>query len=112
MIMDNVTGYYRVNYDDRNWRKLVHYLNSDDYVKIHVLNRAQIINDLFVFVRDGQIIGTIFDNLINFLLRDTDYVTWYPMFQIFKWWKNSFSLPESRCIKVNNNSFHKNEKCL
>jgi len=97
--MDNVTGYYRVNYDERNWQKLVHYLNTD-YTRIHVLNRAQIINDLFVFVRDGQINGIIFDNLMNFLLRDTDYVAWYPMFQILKWWKNSFLLPESRRIKV------------
>jgi len=110
--MDNVTGYYRVNYDKRNWQDLIHYLNSENYMRIHVLNRAQIINDAFVFVRDRQINGTIFDNLINFLLRDTDYVAWYPVFQILKWWQNSFSLPESRSIKVNNNSFHKNKKCL
>jgi len=89
-----------------------YYLNSDYYINIHVLNRAQIINDLFVFVRDRQINGTILYNLLKFLKRDTDYVTWYPMFEIFKWWKNAFSLPESRYIKVNNNSFHKNEKCL
>nr|XP_027218922.1 aminopeptidase N-like [Penaeus vannamei] len=38
------TGYYRVNYDDRNWGLLIQQL-KDDHKVIHVINRAQIIDD-------------------------------------------------------------------
>jgi len=48
--------YYRVNYDMKNWDKISSYLNSVEFINIHVLNRAQIINDLFDFV-DGRISG-------------------------------------------------------
>nr|XP_012216334.1 PREDICTED: aminopeptidase N-like [Linepithema humile] len=40
-------GYYRVHYDLKNWRNLGHYLQkSDSIAKIHVLNRAQLIDDI------------------------------------------------------------------
>ena len=42
-------GYYRVNYDRKNWDLIIEQLNSDPE-SIHVLNRAQIINDAFNLV--------------------------------------------------------------
>lgn len=39
-------GYYRVNYDLRNWEALISQLNSDHRV-IPTKNRAQIIDDAF-----------------------------------------------------------------
>ncbi|KAK2107487.1 hypothetical protein P7K49_012652 [Saguinus oedipus] len=46
----NVTGYYRVNYDDDNWRKIQTRLQTDRSA-IPVINRAQIINDAFNLAR-------------------------------------------------------------
>jgi len=103
------TGYYRVNYDKRNWQKIAHYLNSEEYTKIHVLNRAQIIIDAFAFLRENQISGFVFLNITNYLSRETDYVPWFTMFRIFKWLSKSFLLPESTNIKVNSN-FRKDKK--
>ena len=34
------TGFYRVNYDRRNWEMIIEQLKRD-HTKIHVINRAQ-----------------------------------------------------------------------
>nr|XP_012228978.1 PREDICTED: aminopeptidase N-like [Linepithema humile] len=71
-------GYYRVNYDFENWNKIAVYMR-ENYNSIHVLNRAQIIDDAFYFLRQGQLNFHLFCNITSFLLEDTDYVVWYPM---------------------------------
>ncbi|GCB81667.1 hypothetical protein scyTo_0021872, partial [Scyliorhinus torazame] len=42
----NVIGYYRVNYDERNWEKLVEQLLRN-HTHLPVINRAQIMADSF-----------------------------------------------------------------
>ncbi|XP_071568327.1 thyrotropin-releasing hormone-degrading ectoenzyme-like [Temnothorax nylanderi] len=72
-------GYYRVNYDTENWRRIVCYLNSKNYTNIHVLNRAQIIDDAFYFTMMSQLNASIFWELARYLSQETEYVAWYPM---------------------------------
>ncbi|XP_071568308.1 aminopeptidase N-like [Temnothorax nylanderi] len=72
-------GYYRVNYDTENWRRIVCYLNSKNYTNIHVLNRAQIIDDVFYFTMTSQLNASIFWKLARYLSQETEYVAWYPM---------------------------------
>lgn len=50
------TGYYRVNYDDQNWALLTTQLR-DDHPVIHVINRAQIIDDALNLARAGELIN-------------------------------------------------------
>ena len=69
MLINFSTGYYRVNYDDSNWRKIANYLNSDNYTKIHVLNRAQIIDDAYHLMMARQLDIEIFLDLANYLSR-------------------------------------------
>ncbi|XP_029166522.1 aminopeptidase N-like [Nylanderia fulva] len=78
-------GYYRVNYDDENWRRISNYLNSDNYTKIHVLNRAQIIDDAFHLMIAGQLQFHIFWDIIKYLHREEDYIAWYPMFKALEY---------------------------
>lgn len=47
------TGYYRVNYDDSNWKAISTALKSADHDKIDVLSRSQIVDDLFQLARAG-----------------------------------------------------------
>lgn len=47
------TGYYRVNYDDDNWKLLILQLNTN-HEAIHVINRAQIIDDALNLARAGK----------------------------------------------------------
>ncbi|XP_067216233.1 aminopeptidase N-like isoform X2 [Linepithema humile] len=78
------TGYYRVNYDTENWLNLAQYMNSVKYVDIHVLNRAQIIDDAFYFLTRRQLDYLTFWEISAFLSREMNYVVWYPMFKVFE----------------------------
>ncbi|XP_029162224.1 aminopeptidase N-like [Nylanderia fulva] len=84
------TGFYRVNYDSENWWRLAVYLNSENYKKIHVLNRAQIIDDAFYMAKTERLNFSIFWELASYLKREKDYVAWYPMIKIFEYMANMF----------------------
>ena len=47
------TGYFRVNYDDQNWKLIIDQLN-EDHEQIHVINRAQIIDDAMNLAQDRK----------------------------------------------------------
>lgn len=76
-------GYYRVLYDEENWKRLSSILNSEHYVKISPVNRAQILNDAVQFSLKRQLdMGTFLD-IFTYLQRETDYVPWYDAQFIF-----------------------------
>ena len=77
-----ILGYYRVNYDKTNWKKIISYLDSDNYSKIHVLNRAQLLNDAFWLFKGKKLDLQIFFDLFSYLGREVDYIPWVPAFQI------------------------------
>ncbi|XP_029667262.1 aminopeptidase Ey-like isoform X2 [Formica exsecta] len=84
-------GYYRVNYETNNWLNIARYLNNITlYKKIHVLNRAQIIDDAYYFMKTGQMNLSTFLNLTEYLSHETDYVAWYPMFKALEDMSNIF----------------------
>lgn len=48
------TGYYRVNYDKRNWKMLVTHLQDPrKFKQFDVVTRAQLIDDSFFLARAG-----------------------------------------------------------
>ncbi|KAG8440629.1 hypothetical protein GDO86_006396 [Hymenochirus boettgeri] len=71
----NVTGYYRVNYDDNNWDRLLNQLNTF-HTAIPVINRAQIIDDAFNLARAQEINTTRALDTTKFLSNDTEYMPW------------------------------------
>ena len=79
-----ILGFYRVNYDTINWLKIADYLNSENYTKIHVLNRARIINDAIHLMFMDKLDPRIFMDLTKYLRRETDYVVWFSLFKILK----------------------------
>ncbi|XP_072749168.1 thyrotropin-releasing hormone-degrading ectoenzyme-like isoform X2 [Anoplolepis gracilipes] len=87
-------GYYRVNYDPENWRKIAEYLNSTEYTKIHVLNRAKIIDDAFYFLINGQLNSSVFWNLTSYLGHETNYIAWYPMIKAFEHMSSIIPFPD------------------
>ncbi|XP_043498882.1 aminopeptidase N-like [Polistes fuscatus] len=89
------TGYYRVNYDTDNWNKIAEYLNTENYTKIHPLNRAQIIDDSSYMVRTKRLNPIVFLEIINYLWRETDYIPWYSAFRVFDTFQDYFKFPES-----------------
>ncbi|XP_071568408.1 aminopeptidase N-like [Temnothorax nylanderi] len=87
-------GYYRVNYDTENWLRIARYLNSKNYKKIHVLNRAQIIDDAFYFTMTSQLNASIFWELTRYLWQETEYAAWYPMIKILERISYIFHFPD------------------
>lgn len=78
------TGYYRVNYDGNNWRMLTDYLKSEHFQKIHLLNRAALIDDAFNLARWGYIDYAIPFNLSNYLTQESDYEPWVAAVNNFR----------------------------
>ncbi|CAC5387007.1 ANPEP [Mytilus coruscus] len=60
-------GYYRVNYPESNWQKLIQQLKTD-ITKIHPINRAQIINDALNLAKSG-------DLKMNIALQTVEYLS-------------------------------------
>lgn len=70
------SGYYRVNYDNASWRLLSEQLNNGNFEQIHVLNRAQLVDDSLNLAQAGRIdFGVAFD-ILRYLSRETDNVPW------------------------------------
>ncbi|XP_029155579.1 aminopeptidase N-like [Nylanderia fulva] len=93
-------GYYRVNYDIKNWQRIASYLNSDQYLNIHVLNRAQIIDDAFHLTIAGKLDSSIFWDLTSYLKQEKDYIAWYPMIKIFEYMSSIFKLPLQKVTEI------------
>jgi aminopeptidase N len=76
-IMGNVDymGFFRTNYDEDMWRKLIDQLHTDHEV-FSASNRAGLINDAFNLARANQLSYDIALNLTSYLHKETDYVPW------------------------------------
>ncbi|CAB1433690.1 unnamed protein product [Pleuronectes platessa] len=71
----DVVGYYRVNYDDSNWDKLLNAL-STNHKLIQVINRAQLVDDAFNLAR-AKIIPTVRAlSTTKYLNQERDYMPW------------------------------------
>lgn len=73
------TGFYRVNYDEDNWKLLIDQLKQN-YQAIHEINRAALIDDSFNLGRAETIPQTIFLDLIAYLENEDDSIPWTAAF--------------------------------
>ncbi|XP_008283094.1 aminopeptidase N-like [Stegastes partitus] len=71
----NMKGFYRVNYDDGNWERLLNKLNSQPK-DIPVINRAQIIDDAFNLARARIVDVTLALRTTKFLDKEVEYMPW------------------------------------
>jgi len=71
-----LAGFYRVNYDLNNWQQLIKQLNESN-TNIHVLNRAQLIDDSFNLARAGMLHYSVALNLSTYLMKEDDEIPWY-----------------------------------
>ncbi|NWX02625.1 AMPN Aminopeptidase, partial [Caloenas nicobarica] len=71
----NVSGYFRVNYNQENWDQLLEQLSSDPQA-IPVINRAQIIDDAFNLARAKYVNVTLALDTTRFLSQETEYMPW------------------------------------
>ncbi|CAL4058634.1 unnamed protein product, partial [Meganyctiphanes norvegica] len=74
-----MTGYYRVNYDEYSWSLLARQL-QENHDRIHVCNRAQIIDDSLTMARAGMVSYNVALNITKYLAMETSYVAWKAFF--------------------------------
>lgn len=74
------SGYYRVQYDTQNYQLIANELSKGDFQKIHLVSRAQIIDDVFDFARTERLNYTIVFDIIKYLERETEFVPWAAAF--------------------------------
>ncbi|XP_059610227.1 membrane alanyl aminopeptidase-like [Phlebotomus argentipes] len=73
-------GYYRVNYDSNSWNIIITALKDEAHDGIHVLNRAQIVDDLFNLAKAGYVpYGTTFQ-MLEYLKNERNYIPWLSAF--------------------------------
>ncbi|XP_065336916.1 aminopeptidase Ey-like [Cloeon dipterum] len=73
-------GFYRVNYDVRNWEMLTQALSADGFSQIHVINRAQIIDDSLALARANHLAYSTALDTTNYLDSETEYLPWASAF--------------------------------
>lgn len=88
-------GYYRVNYDLKNWNLLIEQLNNDPNV-IHVLNRGQLIDDAWALAIDNKLPFSVPIAMTRYLTRELDVLPWYSAIRKFEY---VYSLFENTGIK-------------
>eukprot|EP00076_Gallus_gallus_P018414 XP_015138490.2 thyrotropin-releasing hormone-degrading ectoenzyme [Gallus gallus] len=76
----NQTGYFRVNYDIRNWRLLINQLTRNHEV-ISVSDRAGLIDDAFNLARAGYLPQNIPLEIIRYLSEEKDFLPWHAASQ-------------------------------
>lgn len=74
------TGFYRVNYEESNWNAIKEALHKDGHDNIHVLNRAQIVDDLFNLARGGVVTYNSSIEIIRYIKKERDYIPWLSAF--------------------------------
>ncbi|XP_018561218.1 glutamyl aminopeptidase-like isoform X2 [Anoplophora glabripennis] len=73
------TGYYRVNYDDILWQRIIEALKNDRN-SINVINRSQLVNDVFNIARAGGVSYRTAFHLAEYLRYETEYYPWVSAF--------------------------------
>lgn len=78
------TGYYRVNYDGILWEKIKGLL-FDNHTSIHVLNRAQIVDDLLNLARANILNYSYSFGIVRYLKNETEYYPWHSAINNFNY---------------------------
>lgn len=75
------TGYYRVLYDEQNYKLITKELVDGNLTKIHLASRSQLIDDAFNFARIGRLDYSVVFDLINYLENEREFVPWASAFR-------------------------------
>uniref|UniRef100_A0A1I8PMJ2 Aminopeptidase n=1 Tax=Stomoxys calcitrans TaxID=35570 RepID=A0A1I8PMJ2_STOCA len=69
------SGFYRINYDERNWKLIIDGLLKRPY-KIHSHNRAQLMDDAYHLWQTNRLCASILLELLTYLKNEDHYAAW------------------------------------
>lgn len=81
----NLLGFYRVNYDETLWSRVTNALKQTNFSGIHVVNRAQIVDDSYMLARAGFLTFGEVLKIVEFLEDEVEYIPWYPASSLFSY---------------------------
>ncbi|XP_014606106.1 PREDICTED: uncharacterized protein LOC106787883 [Polistes canadensis] len=83
-------GYYRVNYDIANWKRIIDALTKQKFEKIHKVNRAALIDDLMNLARVGYVDYDLLFSATEYLKYENEYLPWRAFFNGLTYLHNKF----------------------
>lgn len=88
-------------YDPTSWNLIKAGLESTNHGNIHVLNRAQIVDDVFNFGRAGAMeYGRVLE-IVSYLSEEENYLPWLAAFNNFVIIERRLDAPNLVIFKVN-----------
>lgn len=91
------SGFYRVNYDIKNWKNLIKLLNTRLTTKMLPSPlRAQLIDDSLNLARANYIPYTLAFNLTNYLENEIDYIPWKSALYCFDYIRAMLDTSENK----------------
>lgn len=70
-------GFFRVNYDKRNWKMIIDHLNDPNHFEeISIPNRAQILDDVLNLALGGRLSYSIALDTTKYLMHEKEFVPW------------------------------------
>ncbi|KAJ6645268.1 Membrane alanyl aminopeptidase, partial [Pseudolycoriella hygida] len=85
------TGYYRVNYDTATWENISKALKTNSYSDIHVLNRAQVVDDTLNLARGELLDYKLALSILQYIEGETNYLPWLAAFNNLIYIQRRFS---------------------
>ncbi|KAM6303802.1 aminopeptidase N [Podargus strigoides] len=89
----NVSGFFRVNYNQENWDQLLSQLSSN-HQAIPTINRAQIIDDAFNLARAKHVNVTLALSTTRFLGQEMAYMPWQAALNNLQYFQLMFDRSE------------------
>jgi len=88
-----------VNYTEDNWLSLIKQLN-DSPKDVHVLNRAQLIDDSFSLAKVGLLNYRIPMSIAEYLTKEDDIIPWFSAMKSFDYVLNRMGRCRNAYIDV------------
>ncbi|EDW16058.2 aminopeptidase N [Drosophila mojavensis] len=67
---------YRINYDSDNWELICKALHSNEYHRIHVMNRAQLLDDALALAWSGLLSYELSLELLTYVKQEHEFMPW------------------------------------
>lgn len=77
-------GYYRVNYDETNWKLIIQQL-LQDHRAVSTLSRSQLIDDSLNIARMGSLPYSVALQLSSYLRAERDFAPWFSALTAFNY---------------------------
>lgn len=72
-------AFFKVNYDETLWYRIIAVLKSDKLKEIDVSCRAQLVGDVFAFGGTGLVSFNVTYGLAEYIVNETEYEPWWML---------------------------------